>query len=398
MHRIIEALVPPNVRSAADYTADVRPPSRPAGRAGGEVPTRDAATIPAVYRALSIISTSVSQLPLVVERQGVTLTGADVPALVRKPSVTMSRSDWLEAVTISLAVDGNAFIHKVTAPGSTEVLDLAVWSPHDVHVWKHPRTGRITYTRRGKDYSPADVAHLHLQRLPGQLRGLGPIQAAQPVMRVAVDMRDYMGDWFRDTGQPPGVLTSDQVLTGEDARVARNAWNNLDATGQPIETTANPSRIKVLGKGTRYEPILLKPRDAMWLDAQNFSTLEVARLLGVPSSLMLAAIEGNSQTYSNVEQEWLAYVRFGLMAYLRKIEEALTHLTPLGQTVRFNIDALLRSDTKTRYQAHDVAIRAGFLTVDEVRHIEGLPALTADQRAEITAHAPQPAAAKETAR
>ena len=40
--------------------------------------------------------------------------------------------------------------------------------------------------------------------------------------------------------------------------------------------------------------------------------------------------------------------------------------------MRFNVDGFLRPDTTTRYAAHKVAIEAGFLTIDEVRAIEGL--------------------------
>lgn len=80
-------------------------------------------------------------------------------------------------------------------------------------------------------------------------------------------------------------------------------------------------------------------------------------------------------TYSNIEQDWIGFVRFTLTKYLRKIEEALTTFTPRGQTVRFQISALLRSDTLTRYQAHQIALSAGFMTLNEVRAIESLPPL-----------------------
>lgn len=51
-------------------------------------------------------------------------------------------------------------------------------------------------------------------------------------------------------------------------------------------------------------------------------------------------------------------------------------LLPRGQSARFNLNAVLRPDTKTRYEAHALAIQTGFLTIDEVRDIEGLPPLT----------------------
>lgn len=385
LDRVRDLFLPPVVREAADFTARVQPPLR---RDAGPVLIGDAMTVPAVYRALQLLTTAAAQLPLVVERQGKTLTGPDVPPLVRRPSLDMSRSDWIEQVVMSLAVAGNAFLHKETAPSSREILTLAVWNPHDVGVWRDHKSGRVRYTYRGRDYDRADVAHLHLQRIPGSLRGLGPIQAAQQTMRGTVDLREHMSRWFTDSGQPTGILTSDQVLSSDDARRARNAWNGLDGDGNPLDQAENPSGVKVLGKGTTYSPILLNPKDALWLDAQAFSTLEIARLFGVPSSLMLAAVEGNSQTYSNVEQEWIAFVRFGLMTYLRKIEEALTEMSPAGQKVRFNLEGLLRSDTKTRYQAHALAIGNGFMTDDEVRAIEGLPPLTAAQRRLIAENRP----------
>jgi len=37
---------------------------------------------------------------------------------------------------------------------------------------------------------------------------------------------------------------------------------------------------------------------------------------------------------------------------------------------KFNFDSLLRTDTLSRYQAHQIAISNGFLTVDEVREME----------------------------
>jgi phage portal protein BeeE len=139
--------------------------------------------------------------------------------------------------------------------------------------------------------------------------------------------------------------------------------------------------------GTAATRTLLKPSDIQFLESQQYSTIQMARLIGAPASIMLVAVEGNSQTYSNVEQEWIGYVRFGLMKPLREIEDAFTELLPGRQTARFKVDALLRSDTKTRYEAHRISLSpaAGWATLDEVRALEGLAPLTDAQRAELTA-------------
>jgi hypothetical protein len=53
----------------------------------------------------------------------------------------------------------------------------------------------------------------------------------------------------------------------------------------------------------------------------------------------------------------------------------MSALLPRGTDARMNIDALLRNDTLTRYQAHQIAIAAGFKTIDEVREDEKLAPL-----------------------
>lgn len=348
----------------------------PPARTDAPVLMGDAIMLPAVQRALTILTTSAAQLGLDVERGGDRLEGADMPSIVRRPSLDMSRSEFIAQLVMSLAATGNAFIMREGGTLPSETTQLTPLSPHEVGVARDGR-GRIIYSYDGRTYlggAGSRIVHLRYLAMPGQLRGTGPIQAAQTTMRSARDMRRYASQWW-ETGYPSGVLSTDQTLSSADAKAYRDAWNGLDAMGDPIPTTENPSRVKVLGKGAHYEPLLISPKDALWIEAQSFDTLEIARIFGVPTSLMLTALDGNSMTYSNVEQEWLGFVRFSLMAYLRPIEEALTELTPRGQRVRFNLDALLRADTMTRYQAHEIGLRAGFLTVAEVREIEHLPAL-----------------------
>ena len=69
---------------------------------------------------------------------------------------------------------------------------------------------------------------------------------------------------------------------------------------------------------------------------------------------------------------FIFFVRFTLRPLAIKIEEAMSTLLPRGQRATFNFDAVLRADTRTRYEAHEIALRAGFMTVEEIRALEGL--------------------------
>lgn len=348
--------------------AGVTPPSR---AASNPITTRETVAVPAAYRAIQILATSVSQLSLDAYRQGEKIIDRP-PAIIRRPSLDIPRSTWLEQATMSLATTGNLYMTPVRDTEG-QPIDLPIINPHHVTVTQNSETSEITYHYQGKKYRRDQIAHCALMRLPGQLTGISPIQAARNSLTFARDLNHHVSGWFDNAGQPAGILSSDQSLSDNQARAYRNAWNGLDAEGNEIDHAENPSGIKVLGRGLEYKPILLNPRDALWLEAQTWTALEIARLFGVPSSLMLVEPDGTSRTYSNISQEWLAFTRFTLMGYLRPIEEALTELVPRGVTIRFNLEALLRADTMTRYQSYQLATQAGWLTTDEIRTIEGLP-------------------------
>lgn len=375
-----------------------------------DVRPADALTLSTVYRGIQIHATAVCQLSIDVERDGRTL--ADTPALVTKPDIDQSRSAFLEFTIVSLYTDGNAF-WKLTRAGTDsrrpgEVVDVKPLDPAEVAV-KVNRDAfgidRVTFGYRGKTYTDRDIRHLKLLRVPGLHRGLGPIQAAQVELRGALDARDYGSMWLSDSNMPDGVLTTDQVLPPGMTETYRNIWYGRNADGTPKTTPEGEEvkpanineRLRVLGNGLTYSPLLLKPSDVQFLETQQFNTTQIARLLGTPASLLLAAVEGNSQTYSNVEQDWIGYVRFSLMKPLREIEEALTGLLPGKQTARFKLDVLLRTDTKTRYEGHSLALDAGWMDDDEVRAIEGRPPLTTEQRERIAARKSTPAPAHQEA-
>lgn len=368
-------------KPAAAPAAGIIPPPRE--RAGRGITAESAVTLSTVYRAFQIITTSAAQISYHPYRAGQRVPAGQVSSLLKRPCLDMTRTEFIEFTITSMVATGDAFWLKNYGPSG--LVDVTPLNPHEVHVYEDPKTRAKFYGYRGKTYAAGDIVQVSLLRLPGHLRGLGPIQAAQTEIGGALDLRDYAANWFAEGTVPDGILTSDQILTKEDAELYRAQW--------AAKTGTTADRLKVLGKGTTYEALMLKPADAQWLESQQFTTTQLARLFGTPASLMLAAVEGSAMTYSNVEQDWIAFTRFTLMGYLRKIEDALTELTVLGQEVKFNVDSLLRSDTKTRYEAHQIGITAGFLTDDEARALENMAPLTPAQRAAKAAAAPTPAPA-----
>jgi HK97 family phage portal protein len=337
------------------------PPPR---SASSGVSTSDALSLAAVFRAVSILSTAIKQLSIHVYRDGVETTST--PIWIRQPDPKQTRAAFLEQTVNSMALSGNAFWRVYRNETRNEVVKLEVLNPFDVMIQSDDYGNLKNYVYRGtQTLSIADIQHLSMLRVPGNLYGLGPIQSAQKELLAITSTRDYVSEWFAAGGTPAGILKTDQMLDGADAQRAADAWNALGS-----------GKTAVLGSGLTFQSTYLSPKDAQFLETQSFGVEQVSRLYGIPVNLMATAIQGGSMTYSNIEQELISFTRFTLASYYVEIEEAITALLPgrLTNVAKMNIDALLRSDTLTRYQAHQIALdpNTGWLSKDEVRNIEGL--------------------------
>lgn len=110
-------------------------------------------------------------------------------------------------------------------------------------------------------------------------------------------------------------------------------------------------------------------------EQRQHAVLEIARAAGVdPEDL---GVSTTSRTYQNAEQRRLDLLDFTFAPYMSAMEQRLSmrDILPRGYEAKVNLDGFLRSDTKTRYEAHKIALDAGFLTLPEVRELEDRPSI-----------------------
>lgn len=353
-----------------DYSADVTPPTR--ADASRIVTTDRALTLPAVFRAVQIIAGMGAQLTLDSWRGGSRVEPA--PALVTQPDPWRSLSSFLERVIICLAIAGNAFLLKSRgADGS--VVALEALNPDHVFIERSPlgvKSFRVwnPITGKWRPYTTADIEHVWALEVPGHDRGLSPVEACRVALGGILEVREYADAWFQSGDVPSGVLTTDQKLDRELAKEYKRRWLNLD-DDDPAFGKAGP-QVRVMGAGLSYSPIALKPADAQWLESQAFGVLDVARMFGLPGDYLLAAVEGSSLTYANLEMIDAQFLRTTLFpVYLRKIEAAISSVLPRGQEARFNTEALLRPDAKTRAEIDQIYLTNDVISAKEIREREG---------------------------
>lgn len=318
----------------------------------------------AVYRSVDIICTSVMQLELGVWRG--TSEMKRVPGLVSRPDINSSPSKFLKKTTMSMATHGNAFwlVDRQDNNDPTSIAtNLTVLNPLTVSM-EYDKNGVLRYrTTIGTKSVLLDehrVKHLKLMEVWGSDLGLGPIQAQRIGLAGHVNLRDYSQKVF--TEYPTGVVSSKDNLNPDVVDAYKDRWYEADANG---------ARIKFLGNGMTYQPIMLNPEDAQFIENQAFAITDVARMFGIPANYLHAEIGGNSMTYQNMEDVDTQFVKYTLTGYLREIEEAFTDLLPRGQRARFKLEGFLRADEKTRAEVYKYYKEMGVLTPEEIRISEG---------------------------
>lgn len=346
-----------------DMPEGLRPPERTA--------PYDPLQLSTVFRGIQVLQTAITGLPLHEVRNGLNLEATS--SIIEQPDVNRSRRDFFADLVASMALDGNAFIRLVRFDGNT--VSCEVLPPNLVTVsddGKDPASPKLRYSYLGRDYSAEEVIHCKFLNVPGRLRGLGPISAAREEVEGAKMARDYKAHFYTDSSNVKGYLKTDQKITPESADQAKQAWNKSGKAGD----------IKVVGSDLTYVPLAMKPADLQFLETQKFDTTQIARLLGIPASIMLAAVDGSNLTYSNIEQSWIEFADYTLAAYTGEIEEALTSLLPRGRSVKFDWDSSRRADMSDRFNAYKTAIDSQWMTINDVRKREGYEPLPAEALAQ----------------
>jgi HK97 family phage portal protein len=161
-------------------------------------------------------------------------------------------------------------------------------------------------------------------------------------------------------------------MAGELNKEAREKTRNVFE--EAMSGSENAYRLAIMdNKATKFEPITMKPTDMEFLASIGENDLEIANFFGMP----LYKLNMGKQTYNSNEQANLDYLNTTLDPYLIQMEEAsrLRWLTEEEQNytyIRFNRDALLRTDAKTRSEVIDKRIQSGVLTPNEGRAIDDL--------------------------
>jgi HK97 family phage portal protein len=324
-----------------------------------------ALSVPAFWRGHAYVCGTVGMLPVSAFRDGDALEPQ--PPVVVQPDPNQTPMAFWSGVVSSLALYGNAIC--LVTQRDRYGWPLALKPVHPtltaVRLQGNPMAPFIAewYIAGGR-YDPSDVWHVksHLGRAGWPL-GRGLVDTEGDAIGSALALQSYGASYFVTGGMPTGILKIHRPeITQTQADNAKAAW---------VQKFAGSPSIGVLNELTDFTPVSFNPVDSQMIESRQFSLVEVALMWGVPPSKIGANVGGG--TYRNAEMEEIQARNDAVAPWVRLLEQSGSiELLPRGQHLQWDMDASLRSDTLSQFQAYQIALggpgpQSQWLLVDEVR-------------------------------
>jgi HK97 family phage portal protein len=338
------------------------------GIAGVNVNQDTVFQVNAVFAATRLIADTVSTLPIdvYISRDGERFSFRPKPQWLIQPDIALPREAFFNQVITSMLIDGNAFI-RLYSNGAGEIVNMIVLNPLSVEM-KRNGDGRVIFTVEGEDRPLTSEQMLHIPDLlrPGKLRGISRVKAMKEDFGLAIALRNWSANLFGSGSTMNGVIEFPGNLTGDQAKQLSEAFDSRHRGWRRSHKTG------VLTGGATFRSTQFDPDKSQAIEARRLAVEDIARAFGVPNHLL--GIPGTT-SYASVEESNRQFLTMTLRPIGAKIENALTSLMPRypgGESafVRFNFDALLRSDLATRAAAYSTGLQAGWLSVNDVRRLE----------------------------
>lgn len=316
-----------------------------------------ALVVPAVWACVNLLANAVSMLPLETFRRTDRVPARITdPQLVTNPAAGMTQSEWLHMLMVSLLLRGNAYGLKSTLDGSARPTQIVLLHPDKVRL-QDDGNGGVRYLVGAAQTDVTDrMWHVRGMTLPGSLVGLSPISYAANAIGVDLSSRKFARDFFDGGGIPKATLTTDQMISQEQADVAKQRLLAATQNREPA----------VFGSGITYTAMSVKPEESQFLQTQEANISEIARFFNIPAE-MVGGKTGSSLTYTNVEQRSLDFLTYGVSFWLKRIEDAFFGLLPQPQFVQFNTTALLRTDAQTQAEVDVLHVAGKIRAPSEIR-------------------------------
>lgn len=295
------------------------------------------------------------------------------PPVLKSPDGKIDITEWLYSTQWDLDDVGNTFglITSIDGHGRPAVIELVPAETVTVAV----KGTQVTYRYGNETIAAERVWHERQFTTSGSPMGLSPTAYEALSVSGSLSSLEFLADWFSGKAIPAAHLRN----TGKTLNDAET-----DRVKRRFEDTVRTGEVFVTGSEWEYSVLGAKASESAFLDAIKATQPDICRFHGVPGDMVDVESATGNITYANVTQRNLQLLTLNMGPAFTRRERAFSRgLTPNGQEVKFNTDAMLRMDPAARGDSMDKAITSRRMTVTEARLLDNRPPLTPEQEAEF---------------
>lgn len=343
--------------------------------AGITVTAENAMRVSAFFACLRLVTVAIGSLSLpLYERTDQGNRRAEARAhplwnvLAVSPNSDQTPVDFLEGLVIALLLAGDSF--AIQHRSGDRLISLEPLPPQHVTV-ERLLSGDRQYKLGSETFSEDRIFHV-MGFGGGPLRGLSILGQAREALGLGLGADRSASGMFANGMRPSGAFSLPDFMKNEEQFREVESRLNEDYAGM-----ANHGKPLILEGGMKWESISLNAEDAQLLDSRKFSVEEICRFFGVPP-FMIGHSEKSTSWGTGIEQQLIMFQKFTLAPWLKRIEMAIgRQLLMPGERQRyfaeFNVDSLLRADSRARSEHYRTMTQIGAMTINEVRAKENLP-------------------------
>lgn len=331
------------------------------------------ATNETIFAAVSRLANSVGSIPLKLLDQSfhAVIEHPVADLLMNSPNPNMTSFDFFRTMETLRDTTGNAYAMK-EYDVRYQVAALWILDPGKVTELVDEKTKELWYEIKGDKgtYYVHNMDMVHVKHIHGYgYRGISPIE----VLKGTIDYDRKVKQFSLD--QIDGAITASFILKMSGTNVGKEKrdeilenFRDFYANNGGVLIQDSGVEITTMEKGNYI--------DTKIFEVEKITRTRVATVYNMPLHL-LGEIDGVN--FSSMEQMDLGYVQGTLVPIVRQYEQELNRkvLTDnerrAGLYWKFNLNALLRGDMKTRGDFYFKGIRSGMFKPNEVRALEDLP-------------------------
>ncbi|MDK0737890.1 phage portal protein [Clostridium perfringens] len=334
-----------------------------------------------VYICTKVRAESIGKLSLKVYKEREEYKEHELYYLLKyKPNPLMNSINFWKCIEAQRTLKGNAYayiernkkgqvtgIYPIDSDNVTKVIDDNNFLSSLSKVWY------IVIDNKGikhKLYSDEILHFIGDITLDG-LIGIAPLEYLKCTVENGRATQEFVNKFFKNGLSTKGVI---QYVGDLDEKAKRTFRKEFESMSNGLE---NAHSVSLLPLGYQFQPLSLSMADAQFLENSKLTKREIAAAFGM-KSYHLNDLE--RATFNNLTEQqkdfYITTLQPSLTNYEQEMQDKLfsQYETLKDVRVEFNVDTILRSDIKTRYESYRIGIQSGFLSPNEVRKKENLPA------------------------